>query len=288
MTPYSRHILACNTWEPARFVPFVVDNRRIGWLRRDRLALVAKFNDVFEADDKSVRFIDRLADFDSRSRGIRKVGEALLAERQLPSFREELFAAVVEWGQQPCFELDRGLLPFFGIKGFGVHLNGYFHDANGLGLWVGHRSATKKVDPLKLDNVVAGGIASGHGVFDTLIKEGAEEAAMSPSLLQAAIPAGEIRYRLEIPEGMRDDVLFIYDLEVPDDFTPENADGEFDSFERMTAARCLELVATTDLFKFNVNLTIIDFALRHGLIAGDEAERAILADALRGGLIREA
>ncbi len=248
---------------------------------------MSKFTDVFVTGAKGIHVVDRLSDFESRGAAIEKVGQALLDGGHVPPFRQELFAAVAAWGQEPCFELDRGLLPFFGVKGFGVHLNGYFEDAGGLGMWIGHRSATKKVDPFKLDNVVAGGIASGHGVFETLIKEGAEEAAMPAKLLEGAISVGEIRYRLEIPEGMRDDVLFVYDLEVPDDFSPENTDGEFDFFERMSVSRCLELVAMTDLFKFNVNLTIIDFALRHRLIEVDVPEHGFLKGALRGDLIRE-
>lgn len=287
MTRYSRHLLACNAWDPGRFVPFFVGDQRLGWIRRDRLRIFAEFAEVFAVRDDGVRLGDWLSDFETRGAAIAQVGRALVAAGHVPPFRDELFQAVADWGQQAWFELDRGLLPFFGIKGFGVHLNGYFRAADGLGMWIGHRSATKKVDPLKLDNVVAGGIASGHGVLETLIKEGAEEAAMTPELLRAARPAGEIRYRLEVPEGMRDDVLFIYDLEVPDDFTPRNTDGEFDFFERMPAARRLELVATTDLFKFNVNLTVIDFGIRHDLIGADDPERDFLAGALRGGLIRE-
>ncbi len=287
MTRYSRHLLACNTWEPGRFLPFIVGDQRIGWVRRDRLPILGSFTEVFSVSDDAVRLGDWLTNFETRGAAIEQVGRALVAAGHVPPFRDELFQAVADWGQVPWFELDRGLLPFFGIKGFGVHLNGYFRDGVGLGMWIGHRSATKKVDPFKLDNVVAGGIASGHGVLETLIKEGAEEAAMTPELLQGARPAGEIRYRLEVPEGMRDDVLFIYDLEVPDDFTPRNTDGEFDYFERMPATKCLELVATTDLFKFNVNLTVIDFGLRHGLIGADDPEHAFLVGALRGGLIRE-
>ena len=251
------------------------------------MRLLGEFADVFSIDADALRLGDRLADFATRGAAIERVGRALVAGGHVPPFRDELFRAVADWGQEACFDLDRGLLPFFGIKGFGVHLNGYFRDDDDLGMWIGHRSATKKVDPLKLDNVVAGGIASGDDVLGTLIKEGAEEAAMTPELLASARPVGEIRYRLEVPEGMRDDVLFVYDLEVPDDFTPRNTDGEFDFFERMSVPRCLDLVATTDLFKFNVNLTVIDFGIRHGLIAGDDPERDFLADALRGGLVRE-
>jgi hypothetical protein len=42
------------------------------------------------------------------------------------------------------------------------------------------------------------------------------------------------------------------------------------------------------LFKFNVNLTVIDFALRHGAIPAADPEHAFLASALQGGLIPEA
>lgn len=288
MKCYSRHLLACNSWDPERFLPFLVDDERIGWVRQDRLALLAAFNDVFAVTADAVRLAEWLSDYETRGAAIERVGRALVTSGEVSPFRDELFQAVAEWGREPCFELDRGLLPFFGIKGFGVHLNGYFRNEQGLGMWIGHRSASKKVDPLKLDNVVAGGVASGHGILETLIKEGAEEAAMTPELLENARPVGEIRYRLQVPEGMRDDVLFVYDLEVPDNFVPRNTDGEFDFFERLPASRCLELVATTDLFKFNVNLTIIDFGLRHGLIGSDDPEYAFLKDALRGGLIRDA
>ncbi len=49
----------------------------------------------------------------------------------------------------------------------------------------------------------------------------------------------------------------------------------------MDAAAVLDRVARTDDFKFNVNLVIIDFALRHGLIARDHPEYAALRAGLR-------
>lgn len=288
MNRYGHHLLACNAWEPGRFVPLLVAGQRAGWVRRDHLRLLADFGDVFTFVGNAVSLDDRLETAAMRSAAIARVGGLLAAAGDAPALRGELFQAVRQWGEPALFEVDRGLVPFFGVTGFGVHLNGYFQDDDGLGLWIGHRSATKKVDPLKLDNVVAGGIASGHGILETLLKEGAEEAAMTPELLAAARPAGEIRYRLDVPEGMRDDVLFLYDLEVPADFEPRNTDGEFDSFERMALTKCLDLVAGTEQFKFNVNLTVIDFALRHGAIPPDHPEHAFLVPALRGSLIRDA
>jgi hypothetical protein len=71
---------------------------------------------------------------------------------------------------------------------------------------------------------------------------------------------------------VRDDALFIYDLELPSDFAPRNTDGEIAEFALIEAAEVLERVRTTNAFKFNVNLALIDFGLRHGLIGPDDPE----------------
>lgn len=284
---YAHHLHACNAWDPRRFLRFDVAGKRLGWVRRDHARTLADFPDIFAIDATSVALSDALHDAEARGAAIDQVGRALVGRGHIAPYRGELFAAVAQWGDEPSFLLDRGLLPYFGLMGFGVHLNGYVACAGGPDLWIGHRSATKKVDPLKLDNVVAGGIAAGYDVWQTLLKEGAEEAAMTGQTLAAAQPAGQVRYRLEVPEGMRDDVLFIYDIALPDDFAPRNTDGEFDSFERISLDRCLDLIARTDRFKFNVNLTVIDFALRHSAIPETDPEYAFLVDALRGGLITE-
>src|SRR5438445_6427187 len=43
------------------------------------------------------------------------------------------------------------------------------------------RAPDKRVAPDKLDNFVAGGIGNGHGLEETLLKEGEEEASMPRS-----------------------------------------------------------------------------------------------------------
>jgi hypothetical protein len=85
---------------------------------------------------------------------------------------------------------------------------------------------------------------------------------------------------MQTDSGIRDDVLFVYDLELPADFTPKNSDGEIVSFELMPAVQVIELVRTTDDFKFNVNLVILDFAMRRGLIGVDDLEYLDVATGL--------
>ena len=219
-------------------------------------------------------------DVAAESRAIDAVIDALVSEGRVPKWRNETFDAAPRWGAPPVFCLDRGAVPFFGTRAYGVHLNGYLRQGNKLCLWVGRRSPDKQVAPNKLDNLVAGGIGNGHGVDGTLLKEGEEEASIPRSLLNHAISVSAISYRMETKLGIRDDVLFVYDLEMPADFVPQNRDGEIVHFELMPASAVLDQIRTTSDFKFNVNLVILDFAVRHGLLRPDDPEYLDVAPGL--------
>ena len=60
--------------------------------------------------------------------------------------------------------------------------------------------------------------------------------------------------------------MFCYDLEMPADFTPVNTDGEIDEFELWPIDRVAARVRDSFDFKFNCNLAIIDFLIRHGYL----------------------
>ena len=206
--------------------------------------------------------------------------EALVAERRVPKWRNETFDVAARWGEPPILRLDRGAVPFFGVRAYGVHLNGYRRDGDSYSLWIGKRASNKQVAPGKLDNIVAGGIGNGYGAAATLAKEAEEEAAIPGSLIARATPVGALTYRMATRLGVRDDVMFVYDLEVPADFVPTNGDGEIAGFELMPLAAILERIRTTMDFKFNVNLVILDFALRHGVLRPDDPEYLEIANGL--------
>src|SRR4029079_8708379 len=107
-----------------------------------------------------------------------------------------------------------------------------------------------------------------------------EEGGIPAALVERAVPVGAVSYCMETELGIRDDVLYVYDLEFARDFAPVNGDGEIVHFELMRADRVVERVRTTDDFKFNVNLVILDFALRHGLIGVDDPEYTDVATGL--------
>jgi hypothetical protein len=276
---FSDHIRSCNNYDPARVVPLTAGNERVGLLRRDNAEALRRFPDVFAAGEDGVELVAH-GDVAAVSRAIDAVIDALVSEGRVPKWRNETFEAAPRWGAPPVFCLDRGAVPFFGTRAYGVHLNGYLRQGNKLCLWVGRRSPDKQVAPNKLDNLVAGGIGNGHGVDGTLLKEGEEEASIPRSLLNHAISVSAISYRMETKLGIRDDVLFVYDLEMPADFVPQNRDGEIVHFELMPASAVLDQIRTTSDFKFNVNLVILDFAVRHGLLRPDDPEYLDVATGL--------
>ncbi len=143
---------------------------------------------------------------------------------------------------------------------------------DGLHLWIGVRAKDKLVAPGKLDNLVAGGQPIGLSLTQNLIKECAEEADIPEALARRAHGVGAITYAMAVPEGLRADTLFVYDLALEPDFVPRNTDGEIESFSLMPIDAVAERLRTTDDFKFNVNLVIIDFLIRRGALGPEHPE----------------
>jgi len=277
-----RHIRACNTYRPDRFLPLFLGNERVGFVRHDNAEVLRRFPRVIEVGSESLRILPR-GDGAAITAALDEVVEVLVAEGLVAKWRDEVFAITPHWGEAPLFTLDRGAVSFFGVRAYGVHLNGYRRIRDRIWLWIGRRNPLKVVAPGKLDNLVAGGIGGGLGALATLVKEAGEEASVPASLIAKAHAASAVTYKMEVPQGLRDDVLFVYDLETPDDFEPRNTDGEIVEFMLMEAREALARVRDTEDFKFNVNLILIDFALRHGLVTPEEPEYLELLAGLRAG-----
>src|SRR5947199_3221729 len=146
---FTDHIRACNNYDRARVVPLFAGERRIGWLRRDNAAALARFPAVFAVERDQVHLV-AWGEVDAVSAAVDEVVEALVVENRVPKWRNETFDVMGRWGDPPIFRLDRGAVPFFGVRAYGVHLNGYRHDRDGLHLWIGRRAPNKRVAPDKL------------------------------------------------------------------------------------------------------------------------------------------
>jgi 8-oxo-dGTP pyrophosphatase MutT (NUDIX family) len=188
---------------------------------------------------------------------------------------------LTRWGDAPVLKIERAASALLGTRHFGVSLNGLVRDAGGLKMWVAKRAATKQTEPGKLDHLAAGGQPFGLGVQENLIKEVWEEAGIPAELAARAIAVGAVSFRCERPDGLIDEVVFCYDLELPADFAPVNIDGEVESFSLWPIEEVLARVRAGEDFKFNVNLVVIDLAIRHGLIAPDDPDYQEICEGLR-------
>lgn len=190
-----------------------------------------------------------------------------LSEQGFYRWRGEAFDVRASVDGPVLSTIDRGAIPSFGIVGVGVHVNGLVRRSDGTWLWVARRALDKRLDPGKLDHVVAGGVPAGLTPFACLVKEAAEEASIPEALARTARPVSTIAYAMDRAEGLRRDFLYCYDLELPADFVPVAGDDEVESFELWPIERVMTAVRDTDDFKFNVNLVLIDLFRRLGLLA---------------------
>nr|WP_294502590.1 DUF4743 domain-containing protein [uncultured Rhodopila sp.] len=261
-TGFQRHVRACNNAVlPGARLPFRIAATHVGWVAPAAVEALSRFPAMRVTADTVELTEPEALD-----------GIALaLAERGVLRRRGEPFDVCARPELPALARVDRGAIPFFGIRAAGVHLNGLVQRPDGLHMWVARRAMDKLLDPGKLDHIVAGGIPAGLTPLQTLIKEAGEEAAIPPDLAGKAVPVASFGYASERQEGLRRDWLYAYDLVLPEDFTPQPADGEVEAFELWPIPRVLTAVRDTDDFKFNVNLVLIDLFIRLGLIAGPEA-----------------
>lgn len=277
---YLAHIQRCNAHNLSGFSPFALGGVQVGWVRPAVLDVVRRIAG-FEASTAGLALSERVTSFADRSAALMEAAEALVAAGLVRKIRSEFYGVKNRWRDTPMAAVNRGAVPAFGLRAYGVHLNGWRRRADGeIEIWVGRRALDKSVAPGKLDNMVAGGQPIGLSLRANLIKEAAEEADVPAKLAATARPVGSVAYTMENGTGLKPDLMFCYDLEVPDDFVPRNTDGETIGFEVMTAREAGRLIRETDDFKFNVNLVITDFLMRHGLI--DPANEPDYAEIKRG------
>ena len=274
-------VAACNRHDLSRFRPFLVGEAQIGWVRPKLIERVAALADIFEAGDGNLRLSPKLQGFADRTEAMSEAVDILCADGHLPARRGEDYSVTTAWSEPALFALDRCAATSFGIRAFGVHVNGYVERPDGIHMWIGKRSADRLLAPGKLDNIAAGGHPHGLTLQQNMVKECAEEAGIPRELALTARPVGALSYVLEVDRGLKRDTHFVFDLPLSADFTPRNTDGEVESFHLWPIADVAARVRDTDDFKYNVGPVIIDFMIRHGLLTPEEPDYLALVRGLR-------
>ena len=262
---YLHKVESLNRRDMRRFIPLAAGGVQYGWLTEERAAAVLAFGDVFQQAAGSVVINPSLKTPAARAKAVADLAPALAATGLFPKPRGEIYAVRNHWSERPAFTIDRALVPGFGLRAFGVHVNGVVEKKSGPHLWIGTRAKDLLVEPCKRDNMVAGGQPAKLGLMENLIKECGEEAHIKPALARRAKPASLLSYSFESPAGLRCDTLFCYDLVMSAAFKPRPSE-EIARYELKPLTTVLKEVCTSKVYKFNVNMVIIDFAIRRGVI----------------------
>jgi isopentenyldiphosphate isomerase len=266
---YLDHIRACNNLNLAHYLPFEIDGRAVGWIHRMNIETLTAYGAVFVIDNERVTLVSGLDNFETRSMAVAPVVEGLAASGVILEPRQELYAISEERHLPPLMQIERSAVPFFGVQASGVHMNGYVRRADGLHMWIARRASGKMTYPGMLDNMVAGGQPFGLGLKENMIKECAEEASIPVEIARTVQAVGVIDYNHQSEDTAKPDRQYCYDLELPETFQPMAADGEVGEFMLWPIGKVAEVVRDTFEFKFNCNLVIIDFLIRHGVLDPD-------------------
>ncbi len=244
----------------------------LSYIDKNNLKLIQLyFSDFFIFSDKSIHLIDNYNTPQLLSE-VFTFFAMELEKKEAIKIRHEHMLLQSEDTKSKLGYIDRSLMHFFGCKASGVHLNAYVEktDSNNVRkkyLWIAKRSAAKLYDPNKLDNIVAGAVPFGFSNFDALKKEALEEAGISEEISRKAIYENTILYKSQKYNGLRNDIVYIYNLEVSENFVPIPVDGEVEEFFLISCDEVLEmLINNFDDFKYNSGLVIFYFLYSQRLI----------------------
>lgn len=258
-------IMAANTACPEKYRPLYFAGEAVGLLSKAQQTLLSDYGFRTVTWGDGCRWTEA-KDLNSNTARLTEITSRLAADGLVPGWRDEWYALGSDYRDPPQALVERAAVPIFGGCGYGVHVNGLVRKRDGIHMWLGRRAKNKPTDPDKLDQIAAGGKPWGISVFANMQKECAEEAGIAGSLSANAVAAGISSYFYEVENGLRADVMFLYDLFLPEDFCPHNRDGEVADFRCLPLRNIPDLLRCGDKVKFNSALVMIDCCLRYGLI----------------------
>lgn len=221
-------------FDPAGLLRFHVGERPVGWMLPELAQRLSRWPGAFTVERDRVGFASGLDSVATRSLAIAEVLRHLREEGVVAGWRDEAYRVPPRGAAGPeLFRMERAARKLFGIESHASHLNGLVRTPKGVSMWIARRSPSKSVDPDRLDNMVAGGIAAESNAWATLLKECGEEAGIPEELARKAVRRGTLRFRRRDPEGVDAQRIELFDLELPQDFVPVNRDGEVAEFRLM-------------------------------------------------------
>jgi hypothetical protein len=113
----------------------------------DSLAAAYAESDDFEEakrqEEEAVRLAPALGDFEARSRAVAEALRALADDGTITGWRDEDYPVAESFHAAPLLRMERAAVPAFGVRAYGVHLNGHVGRGDNMRLWVARRSRSR-------------------------------------------------------------------------------------------------------------------------------------------------
>jgi 8-oxo-dGTP pyrophosphatase MutT (NUDIX family) len=261
-------------------VPFYVREHPVGWLRPSFADLLRRWPHHFEVSGAWVSLRASPDTVHGRTAALAEVTSALAREGVIRGWRDEPVSVSHHYAAPELLRIERSATRHFGMMAYGAHLNGFTRRHGEPHLWIARRAPTKSVDPDRLDNLVGGRVACGYTVGETVRKEAWEEAGIPAALLDGVTCASVVRVEYSVPEGLHREILFVHDLWLPEDFRPQNQDGEVARLYCLTIPETIEAVLAGE-FTLDAGAVTLDALLRNGILAPEDPQYLDLVRLLR-------
>lgn len=164
------------------------------------------------------------------------------------------------FGKEKLFDINRGLMSFFGFPTYGVHCNGWTGEKKRIFLFLAKRSKKLKTFPGLYDNLIGGGQPSNISIKDNLFKEGFEEVGLSKNILLHANFNNFTKYSHTYNNELNSSVIATYDIKLTKEFIFKGKDGEVEKVEKFQVLDIFYLIKKKQL-KPNCIIPIINFML---------------------------
>ncbi len=272
MTPQIWHALAEAQRREVPRVPLFVEDRgsgntqalETGSVAVAHLDTLARWPEALRIDERGVTLSVAAAE---RNAFFAHANAVLHQAGLIVAWRNETYPVLALATQQLLATFERAASRFWGTITFGAHCNGYVADLNGhpTHLWIARRSLSKATDPGLLDNMIGGGVPHGQTPAQTVLREGWEEAGLTPAQMRGLRPGRVLRLARDIPEGFMLEWISVYDLELPTEVLPCNQDGEVAELMRLPVDEALAHAGGAGM-TVDASLVMLDFALRRRLL----------------------
>ena len=281
LRPLLRWVQRCHNYQLNQFRPFYVAGYKVGWIRPEDLPLFEQSPELFAVESERVVLLGEPSSPKERSAQLDAVLRQWRDQGHITGWRDEHYLISNDEGT-PLFSVERSATALLGVLNLGVHLNGFLKRTDGIWLWMARRARNRPRYPGKLDQMVAGGMTAYQSPQQVMKRECQEEAGVPMTLAETLKSVGLVTLCHHNSKGqLRREILYTYDLELPETFQPCNQDGEVEEFQLMPIGEVVRLVAETDEIKTNCNLVVLDFLVRHGVLHADQAYYAELVEGLR-------